>query len=285
MLTGLTAALIWPAAASAQPVVLHEAPSAYNTIIVTEDPPGVRTLQFERFGARQSVVKLGDPDHLELPYVQTVLVSLALLDEPARALVVGLGGGTIPTFLHRHFPQLTIDAVDIDPEVVDVARRYFEFKEDDRLRAHVADGRKFIEDCRNPYDLIILDAYGSDNIPKHLATAEFLKATRQALTPGGVVVGNIWSRGSNPLYDSMVLTYRSVFNQVIPLDVPGAGNIILLALPRSEQVRRSDLVRRARALSEAKRFAFDLGNTTQYGYRSDRTRPEGGRVLRDEPSN
>jgi spermidine synthase len=281
VLPGLAAALALAAAAPAQPVVLYEKESPYNTVIVTEDAAGLRTLQFERYGARQSVVKIGDPDHLELPYIRTVLVSLALVEEPKRVLVIGLGGGTIPSFLHRHFPEMTIDAVDIDPEVVEVARRFFEFREDDRLRGHVADGRKFIEDCEQPYDVIILDAFGSDSIPEHLATAEFLQAVRRALTPGGIAVGNIWSRGSNPLYDSMVRTYRSVFDQVRLLDVADAGNIIVLAVPRPDPIRRADVVRRAGALSKQKGFAFDLSGTARYGFRSERTRTEGGRILRD----
>jgi len=281
VLPGVAAVLLLPALIPAQSAVLHEKESAYNTIIVTEDTSGLRTLQFERYGARQSVVKIGDPDHLELPYIRTALLSLALVDEPKRVLVVGLGGGTIPSFLHRHFPQATIDAVDIDPDVVEVARKFFEFREDDRLRAHVADGRKFIEECTQPYDVIILDAYGSDSIPEHLATAEFLQATRRALTPQGIAVGNIWGRGSNALYDSMVRTYRSVFDQVQLLGVPGAGNVIVLGVPRPEPVRQNDLVRRASALSERKQFAFDLGDTARYGFRTESTRTEGGRVLRD----
>ncbi|HYU70856.1 MAG TPA: hypothetical protein VEL09_16165, partial [Burkholderiales bacterium] len=79
--------------------VIHEKASPYNTIIVTEDHKGMRTLLFERGGGRQSVVKPGDPDHLELPYARVALAGLALCEEPRRILVVGLGGGTLPMFL------------------------------------------------------------------------------------------------------------------------------------------------------------------------------------------
>ena len=148
-------------------------------------------------------------------------------------------------FLRKHYPTAEIDAVDIDPEVVNVAKRYFDFREDARMRAYVGDGREFIERFRQPYDLIFLDAFSSDSVPPHLTTQEFLRAVRRALKPGGVVVGNVWSRLSNPLYDSMVRTYQEVFDDLYILDVQGAGNKILLALPRRQPLSRDDLAARA----------------------------------------
>ena len=156
--------------------VLYEEKSTYNTIIVTEDDSGLRTLWFEQGGSRQSVVKVGDPDHMELPYTRVMPVGLAFVEKPRRVLIVGLGGGTIPTFLHPHFPRLTIDVVDIDPQVVEVASKYFGFRQETTLRVHVDDGRRFIENCRNPYDIIFLDAFSSDSIPYHLSTQEFLRS-------------------------------------------------------------------------------------------------------------
>ncbi len=121
--------------ASCQDRILHESKSAYNQVIVTEDSQGLRTLRFQEGGARQSVVKLDDPDHLELPYTRVMPVALAFVERPKRVLIVGLGGGTIPTFLRKHFPETEIDVVDIDPVVVEVAREYFGFREDPLLRA------------------------------------------------------------------------------------------------------------------------------------------------------
>ena len=141
--------------------VLYEKESPYNTVVVTEDEEGLRTLWFERYGVRQSVVKVGDPDHLELAYARVMPVGLAVVEKPKRMLIVGLGGGTVPSFLHKHYPKTTIDVVDIDPVVVDVAKKFFAFREDDTLHAYVADGRRFIEKCKNPYDIIFLDAFGS----------------------------------------------------------------------------------------------------------------------------
>ena len=267
--------------AAADQKVLYQKASPYSTILVTEDEQGLRTMLFDG-KVRQSVVKVGDPDHIELPYARAAAVGLSFVEEPRRVLVVGLGGGTIPSFLRKHYPRTTIDVVDIDPDVIDVAKKFFGFQEDSTMHAYAKDGRRFIEECRDPYDIIFLDAFGPDSIPYHLATREFLQAVRRALTPKGIVVGDIWGRGSNPLYDSMVRTYQDVFDELYVLDVKGAGNKILLALPREERIQRDDLARRAGRISREKHFRFDMGDIVTYGYRHEREKNSRGRVLRDK---
>src|SRR4051812_19408029 len=128
--------------------ILYENRTDEGTVIVRQDPNGLRTLLFEHGGARQSVVKPGDPDHLELSYARAAMVGLAMTGKLDRMLIVGLGGGTLPMFLRLHYPKAYIDVVDISPQVVEVAKRYFGFREDERMRVQVADGRKFIEDAR-----------------------------------------------------------------------------------------------------------------------------------------
>lgn len=265
--------------------ILYETRSKYNTIIVTEDDDGLRSLLFERGGALQSVVKVGDPDHVELPYARVMPTGLAFVDEPKRILIVGLGGGTIPNFLHKHYPKTTIDVVDIDSEVVDVAKRFFGVREDATLHLHVDDGRRFIEQCKEPYDVIFLDAFGRDNIPYSLATREFLRAVKRALTPEGVVIGNVWSRVSNSLYDSMIRTYQNVFDELYIIHVRNRGNRILIALPRKQQLRQEALAKRADNVSLTKQYPFQMGEFVRYGYNYAGQLNERGRVLVDKPSN
>jgi len=267
-------------ACSAQTVVYEKA-SPFNTIIVTEDHRGLRTLLFERGGGRQSVVKPGDPDHLELPYARVALAGLALCEEPRRILVVGLGGGSLPMFLRKHYPAAAIDVAEIDPGVVDVAKQFFGFREDELTRAHVGDGRQFIENVRQGYDIIFLDAFGARDVPKHLTTQEFLLAVRRVLVTSGVVVSNVWRPSANPLHDSMVRTHQEAFDELFILDVPGDVNNILLALPRKQPLNRSELAQLARKISAAKQFRFDLGEQVEYGFHYASGKSGPGRVLRD----
>jgi spermidine synthase len=278
----LCAALLACAAlARAQPTVLYEKPALFGTIVVTEEQDGSRVLRFSRGGARQSLVKPGDPEYLGLAYVPVAFVGLALCAEPRRLLVVGLGGGTLPMFLRRHYPDAVIEAVDIDPDVIDVAKRFFGFREDAGMRAHADDGRRFIEQVQRPYDAIFLDAFASNELPAHLTTQEFLRAVRRAVKPDGVVIGNLWGRNSNPLFDAMVRTYQEMFEELFILDVRGADNKILLALPRAQPLSRDELVTRARQVSTAKSFRFDLGEQAGYGFFRANEKDLKERVLRD----
>jgi spermidine synthase len=273
------AAAVWPAAWADQ--VIYRGKSQFNDIIVTQDSQGMRTLYFEFGGARQSVVKAGDPTHLELAYARAAMSSLALCPQPERVLVVGLGGGTIPMFLRRYFPQTYIDAVEIDPEVIKVAKRFFGFREDERMKAYAADGRRFIEQAKQRYDLVFLDAFGTDNVPYDLATEEFLRAVRNILTPRGLAVANIWSRDSNPQYDSMVRTYQEVFSSLYIVRAPYTANRILLALPRPEKLTAAVMAKRAQTVASKHRFRFELGPIVEDGFTEAPPKDPTVRVLKD----
>ena len=273
--------VVFAAGLHAADKVLYDKKSAFNQIIVTEDEQGLRTLRFEQGGARQTIVKPGDPDYLGFAYTPVAFSGLALADNPQRFLVVGVGGGTMPMFLRKYYPKATIDAVDIDPDVVQVAKDYFGFKEDERLKAHVGDGRAFVENTREPYDLIFLDAFGTRNVPPHLTTVEFMRAVRRAVKPTGVIIGNIWGRAANPLYDNMVRTYQEVFDELYMLDVPGTTNKILLAMPRKQALDRAGLVQLARQTGTAKRFQFDLGDIEEQQFHNLGRKSKTARVLRD----
>ena len=273
--------LAFCAAAGAADKVIYDKPSAYNNIIVTEDDEGYRVLRFERFGARQSIAKPGDPTYLGFAYTKVAFAGLALAHDVRRIMIVGLGGGTMPMFLRHYYPNAAIDVVDIDPDVVHVAKEYFGFREDASLRAHVGDGRKFVESVREPYDVVFLDAFGTRNVPPHLTTIEFLKAVKRSVRPTGVVIGNIWGRPSNPLYDSMVRTYQEVFDELNIVDVPGTTNKILLALSRKQPLDRARFSEIARKLGTDKGFAFDPGDIAEDQFANATRKSRTGRVLRD----
>jgi predicted membrane-bound spermidine synthase len=155
-------------------------------------------------------------------------------------LYIGLGGGSAPKRSWRDFPGARIDAVELDPEVVDVAYEYFELPRDPRLKVTVEDGRRYVSANEGPWDVIAVDAFYSDSIPFHLATREFLELAKSRLTPGGLVVTNIIGAVNgrdSRLFRSMLRTYRSVFPTVAIHPVMESGgedlsivrNIILVA--------------------------------------------------------
>ena len=282
LLASLTGWLGWPVFARAAERLIHQAESQFNEVLlVTEDENGLRTLRFRTNGARQSVVKPGDPDHLAVRYIQAFPVGLLWQPQPQRILIVGLGGGSIAMFLHKHLPEASIDAVELDPAVVAVARSHFGLVTDARLQVHVGDGRAFIEQARPGYDLILLDAYGRDGFPHALATQEFLRAVQRVLSPQGVVLSNVWSRQHNSHYDDMVASYRSLFGFMAVMDLEGVGNKLLIARHQPEPFNRAALISRASALSRRLGLRVGLGPMVRMGLRLPDAQERAGKVLLD----
>ncbi|MFN7425428.1 MAG: spermidine synthase [bacterium] len=276
--------LTWSLGAFAQVAerVIHTAPSRFSDLlVVSEDSDGLRSLRFEMYGARQSVVKPGDPDHLELAYARAILAVFTWKPEPRRILVVGLGGGTIPMFMRKHLPDADIDVIELDPAVVEVARSHFGFRDDRRLKAHVGDGRHWIERANSRYDLIVIDAFGAHAVPYALATREFLLAVQQSLAADGVAIANMWGRSANPLYDDMVSTYLSVFPAVSVMDVAGSGNRLILASRSTAVPDVDEATARAIGLNARFRLRHDLAAMVRRGLRQADRDERGGSVLTD----
>ncbi len=167
----LAAALL---SASVHARVIHSETSLYQNILVTEDGT-VRCMQFtvRKDQRNQSCVDQRAPKHLVFPYTRMMLAALLLDPAPTNVLVVGLGGGTLPTALSELYPNASIDVVEIDPAVVVVAKRYFDSNppstctSSNRTRACGQSARR--SDSKR-YDLIMLDAFNGDYIPEHLMT-------------------------------------------------------------------------------------------------------------------
>jgi spermidine synthase len=241
---------------------LFEARSAYSHIVVTESANGVRHLKFDDI--TQSSVKLGDPKHLIHDYTQTSMVGLALVEQPKRVLIIGLGGGSMPMFLHAYYPKAVIDVVDVDAAVVDAARKFFEYKDAPPLHTYVADGAKFVQESKDKYDLIFLDAYAPDFIPPQLATTEFFNRVKAHLTDDGAVLSNVWGP-PNPAYEPMLKTQRSVFKNVYVVHARRSGNEIFVAT--AQTVSKEALVQKARAVQKQRELRFDLATIVNEGWR------------------
>lgn len=261
--------------------VIAERESPYHRIYVIEDSHGLRRLRFERHGVDQSAVRLGDPDHIEFPYIRQLTNAFALRPEPSRVLFIGLGGGTFPTFIRRHLPMTRFDVVELDPIVVECAERYMGFRRDAATHVHVGDGRAFVEGSEERWDVIVLDAYGIDNIPYALSTRPFLEAVRARLAPGGVVAANLWGEAVSPLFPSMLATYEAVFAETHVLAPRGSDSRVILAFGHDERLASTRLVDAARALRRAWGLRFDLPLAVREAYLPRDLWPPGGAVLED----
>lgn len=139
-------------------------------------------------------------DYLQIP--------LVLKPDACRVLVIGLGGGVLPRRLLAAYPELLIDVVEIDPEVVAVCGSYFGIPDDARLRIIVADGREYLQSSDALYDAVMIDAFcvsptAGCAVPFVFVTREFFELVHSRLTPGGAisvnVVGMLEGSESEPL--------------------------------------------------------------------------------------
>lgn len=212
--------------------VIHRERSLYSTILVDQRGSTI-CLQFSvrRDQRNQSCMDRNAPQKMLFPYARMMMMSLLLIPEPERILIVGLGGGTLPTALRELFPAATIDVVEIDPAVKTVAETYFDFQESEKLQVILQDARVFTKRALSrgeTYDLIMLDAFNGDYIPEHLMTQEYLEETRSLLAPDGVIAANTFS--VSRLYDHESVTYQEVFGEFFNVRSSVSANRVILAV-------------------------------------------------------
>ncbi len=188
-----------------------------------------------------------------LEYTALLCMGAVYCDDPESILVIGLAGGTVPTYLAHHYPEAQITSVDFDPAMQRVAEQYFNFRESPRNRVAIEDGRVFLRTTQERYDLIIIDAFDGRNVPFHLSTREFLELCNKRLNPGGVLAANTPS--SEKLNQRYLATFASVFARVDVFQAQRAGNRILVAHNASVPADKRRLQQRFAAKQRKRDFA------------------------------
>ena len=143
-------------------------------------------------------------------------LALWLRPEPGRALVVGLGGAAFPRRLAA--AGWVVEAVEIDPVVVDLARGHFDLE----LPVAIEDGRRFLNRSRAAWDLIVLDVYRGEHLPGHLFTEEAFAVMHARLAPGGLLAVNLIGTATGDDVLAVVRAVRTAFGDVA-LFAPGGG--------------------------------------------------------------
>jgi len=157
----------------------------------------------------------------------------AINPDGTNCLVIGLGAGLVPSWYYKQ--GVNTEVVDIDPEVIRIARNYFSF--DPTIPVHVEDARYFLSNSTKRYDYLILDVYSGDTTPGHLLSIESMKLVKERLAPKGVVGINLGGSVKRQalMTASVVKTLQSVFDQVTiyptfdPAFGDGIGNLEIVA--------------------------------------------------------
>jgi spermidine synthase len=235
--------------------LLENRESLYNNIFIYGDGSNVH-MTFGRENWRyftESSINLSDPGALTLYYSRYMTLGIAYAAKAERILEIGLGGGRTASYLNAAMPDASIVTVELDKDVVDLAKKYFQFTETAKLRTVVSDGRSFLMRDGGGWDVILLDAYRGPFVPFHLLTKEFYTLVKSRLAPGGVAVQNI--EPTTMLYNSATATFNSVFSSVDLYDCK--TNVVAVGYD-GPSLRQSDLMARAARAQATYRFRYDL---------------------------
>ncbi|HEY0156256.1 MAG TPA: fused MFS/spermidine synthase [Thermoanaerobaculia bacterium] len=219
--------------------VVYAGDSPYHRVTVLDRGP-FRELYFNV--AKQGRMRRADPHGPGLPSSDTYHITPLLRPGVRRVLVIGLGGGTAAKQFTRFYPEAVVDAVEVDPLVADVARRFFEVKPGPNLRVHVADGRTFLKRSNEKWDLVIVDAYTTnsygDTVAAHMVTREFFGEVAEHLTPNGVVHFHC-AFATSPLLPAIQETLRAVFPSVLRTKGELLASSVPLVLDREALAARA----------------------------------------------
>lgn len=231
---------------------IYETDTPYHHLVVADsyDPTlgdNIRILIMD--DSFHSAMDLNNPDRTVFPYTDYFHLGFLLNPNITRVLFIGGGGFTGPKAFLKDYPAVTVDVVEIDPEVIRVAEQYFNVNASNpRLHIYNDDGRIFLQHTKQTYDLIVLDAYSRSYVPFHLMTSEFFTEAARHLTSDGTVISNLIagiSGNGSQLLDAEIKTMQGSFPNVYAFPVQGPTvtdlqNIIILAALSHEHLTRAD---------------------------------------------
>jgi spermidine synthase len=259
--------------------IIDEKESPYQTIFISE-ANGIRRLHVGSLLDRSSAMDLKDPYRHVYEYTAMMMLVSGYVDAPKKILVVGLGGGTVTRTLRMIYPDAEITNVEFDPEIVAMARRYFGYDEDAKMKLVVEDARRWLRRTTERFDMILLDAYHGGYIPFHLTTREFLEIVRERLAQGGVVCSNTWI--SQALADRESATYHAVFGEFHHYIGKLSTNRIVVAAPGGLPSPGAVRNRLAELEASRKPQGLDLKGIFESHFEPNPTWPDGTKVLTDD---
>ena len=207
-----------------------------------------RSLHFSA-AAIQSRMQILRPDALTLEYTRLMMGWLMFRPAAERLAMIGLGGGSIAKFCHRHLRHTSMLVVEINPQVI-ALRESFKLPPDDaRLRVVEADGAHFVAQADARFDVLLVDAFDADGMPAALGTQRFYDDCLDVLGPAGLLVVNLHAgHPHRPLYIDRIR--RSFGAGLLRVDDRDRSNSVVFAARGEPLARAVKPWRRPAALSD-----------------------------------
>ena len=178
-----------------------------------------------------------DLSYLACQHHQAIVASFGLLEKvythDVQLLLIGLGGGSLPMFIYTHFPRIYTTVVELDPDIVDVAKNWFGFHESERMNLIVRDGVEILKEKSKNYDIIVFDIDSKDTSkplscpPSVFIKEETLRNVKAMTIPGGLFILNLVCRDKKTNED-VIKSIHQMFRQVCQMDIENDVNEILI---------------------------------------------------------
>lgn len=155
-----------------------------------------------------------------LPYINYFLIPYLMNSKIERILLIGLGSGIVVNQWAKLFKELkSIDVVDIEENIVEIAEKYFGFTAPEGFNFVLQDGIVFLNSTKKKYDLIVVDTASNEGIDERFCSREYLKSIKSHLKMGGIFVSNMPSsadifNSKNTFAANLIDTYKSEFKNV-----------------------------------------------------------------------
>lgn len=198
----------------------------YEKPFVLEDGD-TRFLYFS-FAHVQSAMRIKNPDSLELAYTRKMMSFALFNPKPRRILMLGLGGGSLAKFCHRHFPNAEITVIEINEHVLAFREEFCVPQESEHFRIVLGDAAEFVAASERPFDVILVDAFDREGFASSICNAEFYEHLKQQLEDGGLIVCNL--SGDNKARTAHLRMLRRTFGEnTLSLPVGSDDNDIVIA--------------------------------------------------------
>jgi len=205
-------------------IVIADLDTRYSRVLVLDrkNESTSRTIRYLKTdGIIQSSMYL-DSDELVAKNYKFFVLSEYFSPHAKKALMIGGGGFSYPKEFLQKYPKAEMDVVEIDPQIVDIARKYFRLPTNPRLNIIIEDGRTYLDRTNEKYDVIFLNAFQTLSPPFQLTTIEAMQSAYNALLPNGVAIVHIVSalegkKGS--FFHAQYSTLKAIFSDVYPFPV------------------------------------------------------------------
>jgi spermidine synthase len=227
---------------------IHKTVTEDNVVEVTE-LDGVRQLHLGSTTV-QSGMLVSEPFKLVFNYSRAIMYFLLFSEQIKTALTIGLGGGSVTKYMHAYCPDIKQTVVEINPQVIQIARSHFFLPENDaRLDVIEGDGVAYMEAHPLSHDCLIIDGFDADGIPEGFCTQDFFDKCYDVLHDNGIFLINLW--GSDKNFDIYLLRIEQTFSdRVLVLPTGKPGNIIVFAFKDTLKLTEKRLRERAHMLKQ-----------------------------------